>query len=282
MNILYLTSIIVGVAAQNIIKKPYTDKTGGKGVYFFSALISIAAMIFFIISAGGLEWDFGIMPYSAGFALAYTCCTVFTVIAIACGSLSLTSLIIQYSLMLPTVYGLVFLKDEISIGFLPGIILLVISLVLINKKSDGAAFSFKWIVSVLLAFLGNGMCSVVQKMQQVKFDGLYKNEFMIIALAIVAIVCGVLFLLKERGEAKLCAKCGWHLAIICGVMNGIVNLFVMILSGEMPVSVMFPLISAGGVVVTYIVSRFFYKEKLTRMQFIGFILGIASVIFLNI
>ena len=65
-------------------------------------------------------------------------------------------------------------------------------------------------------------------------------------------------------------------------MNGIVNLFVMILSGKMPVALMFPLISAGGIIVTYIVSRFFYKEKLTKMQFAGFILGIASVVFLHI
>lgn len=282
MNIFYLASIILGVAAQNIIKKPYTDKTGDKGVYFFSGITSLAAMLFFIVSSGGIEWNSGILPYSAGFALSYTCCTVFTVIAIASGSLSLTSLIIQYSLMLPTVYGLIFLKDSIGKGFIPGIVLLIISLVLINKKSEEARFSFKWIISVLLAFFGNGMCSVVQKMQQVKYDGAYKNEFMIAALAMVVIVCGILSIAKEKRDMKLCIKSGWLLGLICGVMNGIVNLFVMILSGKMPVALMFPLISAGGIIVTYIVSRFFYKEKLTKMQFAGFILGIASVVFLNI
>ena len=29
----------------------------------------------------------------------------------------------------------------------------------------------------------------------------------------------------------------------------------------MPVSLMFPMISAGGIIITYLVSRFFYKEK---------------------
>ena len=56
----------------------------------------------------------------------------------------------------------------------------------------------------------------------------------------------------------------------------------MILSGKMPVSLMFPLISAGGLIVTYIVSRFFYKEKLTKIQFIGFIFGLMAVVFLNV
>lgn len=60
-----------------------------------------------------------------------------------------------------------------------------------------------------------------------------------------------------------------------------VNLFVMILTGLMPVSLMYPLISAGGIIVTYIVSKFFYKESLTKAQLIGFILGIGSVVLLN-
>ena len=76
-------------------------------------------------------------------------------------------------------------------------------------------------------------------------------------------------------------KAGWHLAVACGIANGIVNLFVMGLSNMMPVSVMFPIILAGGIIITYIISRFFYKEKLTKVQFIGFLTGIASVVFLS-
>lgn len=126
------------------------------------------------------------------------------------------------------------------------------------------------------------MCTVVQNMQQVAFDGAYKNEFMIVALAIVALVMSIMSLIKERKAMKVYAKAGWHWALICGLLNGMVNLFVMILSSSMPVSVMFPLISAGGLVVTYLVSRFVYKESLTKLQFVGFILGLAAVVFLNI
>ncbi len=68
----------------------------------------------------------------------------------------------------------------------------------------------------------------------------------------------------------------------CGIMNGTVNLFVMILSGMMSVSLMFPLMSVGGILVTFTVSILFYKEKLTRLQYLGFLAGIGAVIFLNI
>ena len=49
----------------------------------------------------------------------------------------------------------------------------------------------------------------------------------------------------------------------------------------MPVSLMFPLVSAGGLIITYAVSKFLYKETLSKTQFIGFVFGLAAVIFLN-
>ena len=282
MTVFYLVSIIFGVAFQNIIKKPYAQKTSGKGVYFFGLLTSLAAMLFFIITSKGFDWNKGLLLYAGLFALSFAVSVVSTVTAVAYGSLSITSLIVSYSLMLPTVYGLIFLKDPISVGLLPGIVLLVISLFLINPQKAETPVTFKWIISVLLAFIGNGMCSIVQKMQQIAFFGAYKNEFMILALLMVVLILSIFVATNERKEVKTYLKWGGHLALACGLANGMVNLFVMILSNIMPVSLMFPLISAGGIVVTYLVSKFFYKEKLTRTQFIGFLIGILSVVFLNI
>ena len=286
LNAFYLIAIILGISGQSIVKKPYTQKTDGGGVYFFNTILSAAALLFFVVTSPKLSFDVSFVPYSIGFALAYATASVGGVLAIAHGSLSLSSLFMSYSLMIPTFYCLIFLKDPIGKGFMVGMILLLISLFLIDYSSENngekTKFSFKWIMFVLLSFFGNGMCTVVQKMQQVASDGAYKNEFMIVALAIVMVIMLAMTFVKERKNIKLFAKSGWHFALICGILNGVVNLFVMVLSGRIPVSLMFPLISAGGLVVTYIVSRFFYKEKLTKTQFVGFIFGLAAVVFLNI
>ena len=284
MNAILLISIIIGISLQNIAKKPFTEKTGGGGAYFFTTLTGLFAMLFFVFTSSGLEWNGSIFLYSAGFALSYMLCTVASVIATSCGSLSLTALIISYSLMIPAFYGLIFKHDPVSCGFVPGIILLAISLFLINKKEPNKKFGIKWIISVVLAFLGNGMCSVVQNMQQVAFEGAYKSEFMITALLMVTVFSLIMFSIKERKNTKLYIRYGIISSFVCGVMNGMVNLFVMILSapGRMALSVMFPLVSSGGIIATYLVSKFFYKEKFTKAQFCGFIAGVASVIFLNI
>ncbi|MBE6623359.1 MAG: hypothetical protein E7621_04160 [Ruminococcaceae bacterium] len=284
MNAILLISIIIGISLQNIAKKPFTEKTGGNGAYFFTTLTGLFAMLFFICTSQGFEWNSAIIVYSVGFAVSYMLCTVASVIATSCGSLSLTALIISYSLMIPAFYGLIFKHDPVSIGFVPGIILLAISLFLINKKEPEKKFSIKWIISVILAFFGNGMCSVVQNMQQVAFDGAYKNEFMISALLMVTALSLIMFIIKERKNTRFYFRHGVLAAFICGIMNGMVNLFVMILSapGRMSLSVMFPLVSSGGIIATYLVSKFFYKEKFTKAQLCGFIIGVASVVFLNI
>ena len=65
-------------------------------------------------------------------------------------------------------------------------------------------------------------------------------------------------------------------------MNGVCNFLVMILAVKMDASIMFPVMSAGGIVVTGLVSVFIYKEKLSRGQYAALVLGITSVVRMNI
>ena len=68
----------------------------------------------------------------------------------------------------------------------------------------------------------------------------------------------------------------------CGIANGIVNLLVMVLTGALPSVILYPSIAAGGIVIGYVVSVLVYKEKLTFMQNIGYIIGTVSVVLLNL
>lgn len=281
-NAIYLISIIMGISSQNIFKKPYANKTGGRGVYWFNTVLSLTAVLFFVVTSKRLQFHGSLVPYAIGFAVTYMMASVFSVKAISCGALSLTALFSSYSLMIPTFYGLIWLKDPIRKGFIPGILLLIVSLYLINKKSETCKISLRWIVYVILSVFGNGMCTIFQKMQQVAMDGNYKNEFMILALGMVCITMFLLAFFQDRRGIKDFKNGGCHWAVLCGLMNGMVNLFVMILSKRMPVSLMFPLISSGGIIITATVARFVYKEKMTRMQFIGFLTGVGCIVFLNL
>lgn len=283
INFLLIVSVVIGLSLQQITKKSFNKKADGRGVISFSAFTSLFAALFFVFQLKfPLQFDTAIIPYALLFGLGYGSCTVCSVLAIFNGSLSLTSLITSYSLIIPTLYGMLFLNEKISTFLIVGLILLLISLFLINFVKGDGKISLKWLIYVTVAFIGNGMCSTVQKVQQLDFDGKYKAEFMVLSLFIIVAVLLIFAFFTEKKDIVTSVKKGILPIFLCGIANGIVNLFVMLLSTRMSASVMFPLVSAGSIILTYFISRIWYKEKLNLMQNIGFILGVASVVFLNL
>lgn len=285
MGTVVLIATILGVSLQNIVKKAYNVKVGG-GAFTFSASSALIAALFFIVSSiGTFEYSNEFLLYSVGFSVFYSMGVAFSVLAIMEGPLSLTSLISSYSLVIPALYGIAFLGDEVDELLIVGIILLLISLFFVNmEKKDDKKITLKWIIFVFLAFVGNGGCSTVQTVQQTALAGQYKNEFMIIALLITSITLFLAaFFTKERENVTMSLEKGFIWYAICGIANGAVNLFVMMMVSvyKMPASVMFPLISAGGIIITVIVSMTLYKEKLTKYQMLGVLLGIGAIVLLN-
>ena len=296
-NVLLLITAIVGISIQQISQKAYNKKVGG-GAFIFSAASALVAMLVFLIaSKGELSFQMEVVGYSVLFAVGYCMALAFSFLAIANGSLSLTSLVLQFSLIIPTFYGIFFLQEETDFFLFAGIALLVASIVLVNipvgeKKGKNAETekteknqnktTWKWALFALLMFIGNGGCSTVQKMQQIHFNGLYKSEFMIVALIITTVALVVISLFTERKEMLPALKKGVGYYAVYGVANGISNLIVLLLATKMSSSIVYPVLSAGGIVITSFVSVFVYKEKMNLFQKIGLILGVLAIVALNI
>lgn len=270
-------------SSQTFFRKPFSTRFGGKGVYLFNAFSAVAAIAFFIVSAGRLEWDLGILPYSIGFAVSYAIATACSLLAISFGPISLTSLISASSTLLPTFYGLFFLQETVKPAtFYPGLCLLMVSLFFANKPQKGEKVSLKWLFFAVMAALGNGGCMIFQTAQQVAFDNKYGNELMILSLAIVLFLFLLMTVTVDRKGAKEHLKYSWFPGLMCGVLNGANNLLVMLLRPMVGAAVLFPVITGGGLICSFLISTLFYKEKLTRVQVFGFALGIAAVVLLKI
>lgn len=268
------------MSAQNIISKQYNFKIKNKNMMMYSLIKTFFALLFFVVYSGGnLNFCTEIIPYAIGFGITYAAGTVANEYAVKTGSLSITSLVISYSLIIPTLYGTVFLNEPVRISTYTGIALLMISLFLVNMKKENTKFAFAWIVWIVIAFCGNGLCLSIQKLQQLKFNGAYKNEFMIAALLFVNTVLFVIVTLQKGDKGfKDCLK----YASLNGVANGLANMFTMFLVGLMPGAVLYPSITAGSMIVTFVISLAVYKEKLAKMQLTGYAVGVLSVIILNI
>lgn len=285
MLILLIFLCTVTLTVQNVFRKQFSLRCQG-GDCFFNTTVSFFALLFFLLTADRISFSTEILPYSVGFAAVFALATVCLGLAIKTGSLAITSLIISYSLIIPTLYGFVFLNEKITALKCGGILLLLISLFLVRSETKEEEKSgkpnLKWIIYLVLAFIANGMCSVIQNAQQRKFDGAQNSNFMILALVISTVILLVVSLVLERNTLHNTLKKGIVLSAACGICNGATNYLVMTIIAVVASSVFFPVLSAGGLVLTFVISLVFYREKFIPRQIVGLACGLASLVLLNI
>lgn len=290
MAYVFLVAVVILCAVQNVSQKQYSLKVRHQDSFMFAAVCAFSALLFFLVSSGfKLNISSEFVPYSIGFAVAYACANIGLFFSVLLGPLSMTLLISSYSLLLPTLYGMIFLKEKLGVAGYIGILLLAVSLFLVNMKSkkenlsaEKKKISLGWIAALTLHFAGNGFCSIFQKMQQSACNGNYKNEFMILALAIVFVTLFTASLAASRKNVGQKIVEGLPYGIIKGVANGIVNLLVMILTAMLPTAILFPSISGGGLVLGFFIAVFLYREKLSATQTLGYAIGTISVVLLNL
>lgn len=292
MNSLYLFIIVLGIAIQSIAMKEHNKRVGG-GFFTFTVAATFSGFLMMLIYSGGnLNFNIETISFAALFSVLFAVSILFHTFALSVGPLSLTALILSYSLLVPTFYG-VFVYDEKLTGLsIAGIAFLAVSIYMTNFKKSienpkAATLSKKWYIYVGLAFLGNGFCSVTQRAHQLYCDGQFGKEFMVIAFGLAALWL-LPFMIKNEMRKKnswqfknTLTKCWlWFFLDALGVL--VVNMLVIKLSVRMNASIMFPVISAGEILSVAAFSLLLYKERLSKMQIIGVIIGVIAVVFLNI
>ena len=283
----YIFLMIVATSAQSIFQKGYNLKLGGRGSSFFSAASAVVALAFFLVKASIFNtFDFSteVLPYALLYGLGYAVASVFYLLSMNTGPLSLSSLVLSYSMIIPTGWGILVDGDELTPALVAGLVLLFVSIFILNfGKADGTKIGGSWVVFALLTFLGNGVCQVAQTEQASRFLGAYDDTFMISSLSVAVFMMLTFSLVFERDTMRQAVLEGAPFYLSRGVLNAIGNLLAMLIAAiGVNKSVMFPLSSAGGIVLTWAISVIIYRERLSLKQNIAMILGTLSVVFLSL
>lgn len=284
---IFLTAVVFGF--NGIINGLYGKKNSDSNPFIITAISSITIILFFFaLNEFKFVYDKDTLIFGLLFGLSFLTTSLFGQLAYRKGSVPLSALFISYSLILPTLYGIIFHRDKTDVLFYVALGFLMISLYLTNKpkKEDGekTKINLWWLIFVSLAFLGNGFCSIFQTHQQTLVNGKFRSEFMIIGMGVMLIVSVVLYFCKAfgtNGKREISKALPYGFGV--GITSALVNFFVMILvSGTVSVSLIFPLISAGSLLVSYLFSALLFKEKLSLVQNLGFVSGLIAVILFNI
>lgn len=228
--------------------------------------------------------DVGVIPYSLLFAVCYTVCNISLIRALACGPVSLTSMLSGLSMIVTAVWGCIFWGDPFDGLVVSGLLAALAAsvLCLYNGKNE-KKMSWKWLGYALLAMLGNAGCSIVQRTQQMQFDYRYGNCMMVFATFFSVLACGVVYIRSDReGNAEILKK---HFAfpIAAGACNVVLNVFVILLAAtSLSAALIYPTIGIGSLAITMLFSVFAFREKLKWWQWLGIAFGVLATLLLSV
>ena len=276
---------------EGVMIKQYNKKYGTGG-FFFTALIALFAMAFFLVTdRNGLIFPLEMIPYGIASGAFYCMASFLTYIAYGCGSFVLTNLFLSYSLIFSVGYGLIILKEPATFLTYIGLTLMMISVFLVRKKKEKAThteeelrvkISFKWVICVALSVIGSGMFGVMQKLQQVKFNATCDNEFMIVTLFFSVVTLFLIGIIISGKNLLYILRHGGIYASVAGLSNGATNLLNLVVNAMIPISIAAPTRSGVKIVMSFLISLIIFKEKLSKRQTIGVIIGAIALILLNL
>lgn len=275
-----------------LVKKVYSNRSNGgmTGAYVYTAIGCIVSAILLMLWGGFDGISLFTCLLGVLFGLAISLGDIFMIKALQSGPMAYTMVITSCSTILTALSGFFFFGESIGILQIVGIALMVGSFIFAaEKKTDDKKGSAIWLLFCILAFTCSGSIGFMQKIHQSSAHKSELNTFLVVSFAISFIFATSMALIFSKKEKKpLFEKDGngkviWlfiGIMVLSGICVGTNHKLNLALSGQIPSAVFFPVVNGGNLVLTTLSALILFKEKLTRKQWIGVILGILSVAFL--
>ena len=135
-----------------------------------------------------------------------------------------------------------------------------------------------------MLFRSNGFVGVMQKIHQSTEYKSQSTAFLVSAFAFMTAASAFIWLYerKRAGEKRFDPDAKQiAFALISGATFAVPHTANLYLAGAMPSAVFFPIINTGGLILTLLAATLLFKEKLSRLQWLGIALGLISSLFVS-
>ena len=286
MSTLLYILIVLASVSQSWAGKAFNKKGGAS--YLFNALKAGSALVMFgIMSAFGFSFRWESLVFGALYGASLSLSMYSGYRALALGPMSLTSMLVSLSVIIPVVWGVAVMGEELNAFKYTAFALLVLALFLTNAdklksgREKGNTNYPKWLLCVAVTFIANGVCSVLQKEYQEAIPNAGSDEFMFFAMLVCSLIYVPVWLFKSRFREARMGKSAL-LGVFAGCMMGLANFFTLILAGFANASVMFPIISASTILGALLCGRIVFRERLKLNHYLAMLLGVLTVVLLKI
>lgn len=284
VNYLLLAVAVFLLAVDSIFRKKYQEAAGSsmKAGLTFNILVGFtAAVVFWIFN--GFKWES--TPFSQLMAIAQALLGVaYGIIGFKVmkeGGVALYALFLMTgSMVVPYVWGLLFLNEPFSWLRLAGLVV-IFAAVTISKVSDFKA-NPKQMALCIAVFFFNGFVSVISKVHQVEvnYPVISAAAFTVVVnfwkMALSGMAYGAVFK-KFREQPKLPPLRKIYPYVVgCTMTGGIYYVLQLLVAGKVSASVMYPMMTGGNIIFSALLGKVILHEQLSKRAIIGIILCFAG------
>lgn len=280
--LLYIAVVLCSVS-QSMMNKLNKDGDAIR-FNFFKALA--ACLVFFSIFLFSREgFHLQTMLYGAVQGVLFAVANQLGYKAIQTGPMALTAMLVNFSLIIPFLFGILHFGEIPSLFACFGFVLLLTALVFLNlrrRSDEDKRLSLQWAVYTVATLLANGFCAVVTTLHQHAFSEQFEYGYIAWTTVVCLLIFSVLALRGGKLKREYRRKRGDLLACGAGVMNTLSSFLTVFLAACSPASVLYPLLSATTMLGALLVGRIIFRERLDTFQLAGFAIGVFSVVLFNL
>ena len=291
--VLFIITLLANPVAG--ITRTYFSKNVSQtvaGYHLFNAVSSLVCGVTLMLLSGG---DFRMSGYTLLMAVLFGLITaaqqVITSAALSVGPWSYTSVIVSMSTVITALSGALFFNESIRVTQIIGIVMMLGCLIFSVKKEEGdqKKKTLRWFALCMLACLFCGGVGIMQKIHQ---SSDHRGELTM--FLVIAFICSFVFstgsiIVQRYGkngkrepfiEKKISTVLLAVLFIAGGIGTALINQINLYLSGVVDSAIFFPIVNGGGLIMITVLSLVFFKERLTKRQWMGMALGAAATLLL--
>jgi len=273
--------------AKNIFSNMYSKDhvKQDRDIYLFNVFMyggSLAVMLVLqCLNPVSLSW--GSVGLAALFALAVGGMQTTFLRALRRGPLSYVNFIQTSGLVIPALFGVVFLGQPIKILQILALPILLFSMALVmdlkKEKSSG-----KWLGDAIGSLVCCGVVGVVQSIQQSSAWANEQNTFLAMSFLFVVLFNLISFLISPKSAEKkaVIPLKAYFLPLLSGIFFGVVNALNLFLIGVIPNVISFPIANGGLLIVTMLAAVVIFHESHNRKQWFGIFVGLVAMCMLGL
>ncbi len=272
--VLILLSTIL-LAVDFALCKLYQAKVGTSakaGLLFNMTNGLITAVIFWALN--GFVFSCTVFSVVVAFVMSALAVT-YSVIGfrvLKMGSMSLyTVFLMTGGMVLPYLYGLLFLDERVSILRILGLVVIVFAVALSNGGKK--ATTGQLIALCVAVFVLNGVISILSKTHQItELPTVNAKEYVMLTGPAKFVMCPIAYLLFRKEQTEVTPRrFGRVIPIIAlsALVSGSSYLLQLLGAVELPASVLYPCVTGGSIIFSSLAGVLLFKERLSWKQWIA-------------